>query len=284
MQVGDENAVQKNIGMTKEILEFKPILHEKDIAYFRYEKDGLKSIAFNSLVDNKPILFSKADADFIDLCNGEYKVLEIVEKTSKLNRDIPWMINLINSNNLISLLTELRVLYSEQRNPFLVSKSLKLDVDFDIVEGTYLQHEEYSKFIERAFLNSDSYHFYMNPLINGTSITEMSFIRELKSVNNRLITIKKDKKNVGMLILKVGKYHNEYILNGCIFSKDILNQLKITDLNLLLTNTNIRVKINTVTKNDDIIKIFCGDEKEEFHLRKELDNQIDVNETNIYYL
>lgn len=275
-----------DIAALKEVLEFKPILLNDAIKYSRDEREGFKSIVFNSPVNANAITFSKSDFDLIRSFNGEYRIIEIAESTSKLNSDIPWFMHVTNSAKLLSFLTKLRVLHGDQQNPFLNHKVVKLNNEYDLIEASYLQHDECTYFIDQVIADKNKYFFYLNPVNYKNNNNIQVLYRCLKDINNRFALISREAHNTGLFILKPGRVSYEYFLESFVAKIDEENPLKISKLNDLLQSGPMRLKIYSLSKDSKkkIQNNFYADEIEEFVLVNELENQTNVIETSLYYI
>gem|GEM_PF-4345940 len=276
--------MQSDIGISRQVMEFKPIIPEKAKVYIRNEKEGWKSVTFNSHENHAPILLTKSDAEFIDLCDGEHTVLEIIDIVSKQNKDIPWIINVINSNRLISLLIELRVVHGENLNSILGGNILKLGDGYEIGELSYMEHNQYSQFINSSFSDINRHFFYMNPITNEQVFNEKYFRRKLDQIDNRVFVVSKNSSIIMALMLTNGKFQNEFILENLVCINNEIPIIRLKHLNILLSCKNLCIKINSIGFDDILSGFFTADYEERFMLKNELQNQISIIETNLYYL
>ena len=274
--------MQNCITRSKQILEFKPKFDKQNITYEREEKQGWVSIAFNSKVDYTPMLITKYDRDFIELCNGENRVIDIVGIVSRKN-NIPWMESIMLSNRLLALLTELQMLQSDPNNPFINRKSVYITENIIISEVSYIDYNECKAFINNAFSGYSNYYFYMNPINNGLSFSINDFHLAVSNLDNRCFIIRADSFNLGVVTLNKSAFSNEYILDSIILSKNLLTYIKLDQLNHILSPKNNRIIIFSITRSEEAICLFNPPEKEEFLLKNELDKDIDLFETINYY-
>ena len=175
----------------KDILDFKPKINKEKMSYSREEKDGFRSIAFYSSVNHTPILFSKIDSNTIDLCNGELKIIDIVETIFSSIKGPSWIELINNTVSLIFYLTDLEVINSDSLNPFLTYTTLKLDEEIQILEFCYYQQDKLDYFLEKVFSNNEYYYYHYNPLLNKYDNNIKNLKKELDKRENKILIIKK---------------------------------------------------------------------------------------------
>ena len=267
----------------KDILDFKPKINKEKMSYSREEKDGFRSIAFYSSVNHTPILFSKIDSNTIDLCNGELKIIDIVETIFSSIKGPSWIELINNTVSLIFYLTDLEVINSDSLNPFLTYTTLKLDEEIQILEFCYYQQDKLDYFLEKVFSNNEYYYYHYNPLLNKYDNNIKNLKKELDKRENKILIIKKSIEIVGIIVLKKDINENTFILNNLIVLETILEDIKICKLKEIFSINSLRLRINSLREDERISTIFIPNKKESFILKKELNNNTDINETVMYY-
>ncbi|WP_303863496.1 hypothetical protein [Alkalibaculum bacchi] len=248
----------------KSKFNFIPTIKKEDIVYIRQEKDGLISIAFDSPIEHKPLLFSNYEARFLSSCDGNKKVIDIIrEITNEVESSL--IENTKTSMELLNLLTELKVLYGKPNNSYLKLRSQKIG-DFLITEVPYWDHQIYTEFCNNALRKRDKYFIYSKPDI---IIYETVNYNAMLQQNIEMFFIKRQDEIVGLLLLNNESFNREYTLDMMICQKNNIETLRLKDLNKLLESPFERISIYTLHNDDRILELFESNHHSQYKLNNE---------------